>query len=130
MSMVLYSQPILLLRRTVIFIIHASINIIWQVCLNAWYDQSRERVPEARTGDYFRVFHWTEKFIWEGKKDEMEIEEEKRIYMPITFSTTVQQHSSDAIYFPTLLSDDPITCTCQQKENLNAIRHDKGLANQ
>lgn len=76
------------------------------------------------------VFHWTEKFIWEGKKDEMEIEEEKRIYMPITFSTIVQQHSSDAIYFPTLLSDDPITCTCQQKENLNAIRHDKGLANQ
>jgi len=39
------------------------------------------------------------------------------------FSTTVQQHNSDAVYFPTLSSGDPITYTCQHKQNLQVIRH-------
>ena len=105
-----------------------------EVCFNAWYDESSERVPEARRAcDYFTLsFSLNRKIYMRREKGEgvKRKKRKKRIYMPITFSTIVQQHSSDAIYFPTLLSDDPITCTCQQKENLNAIRHDKGLANQ
>jgi hypothetical protein len=98
------------------------------ICFNDWYDESREVLKARISLDYSHIFSFTLNWCYRKKYRDLEDWMRKRgrkeyTRLPLLFSIKVQQHSLNAICFPILLSDDPITYTCQWKEHINMIKH-------